>query len=372
MQEYEQFDAKADESITDIYDRFLTLLNDLSLVGKEYDREDSNTKFLRALPKEWDTQASIIRHQYDLDLLTLDKVYGILKTHDLEIQQRKNMKDTYESSDLDTDTDEDSEIKLDDPQVVQMASMLMKGFRRMRFVKSQRKCCYNKKYFGDGKGKFRKNEGEYSKERKIDKAKALFTSNSKKDWMDSSGIDNDEECYELMERMCQELIRTNPDGLNPDGAIPDGSNPDGSFPDRKSSVGNKKNVLVLDIGCSAHMIGNKSLMLEYEEKVCRMVSYGDGNVGKTLGYGNIIIGNVIISNVALVEGLKHNLLSISQIADRGFYVVFYDTHCEVVHKVTKKVVFKGYRHGNIYEAKLHSNTDGPQTCLIRKASVYKS
>ena len=50
MQEYEQFDAKADESITDIYDRFLKLLNDLSLVGKEYKIEDSNTKFLRALP----------------------------------------------------------------------------------------------------------------------------------------------------------------------------------------------------------------------------------------------------------------------------------------------------------------------------------
>ncbi|XP_074374242.1 uncharacterized protein LOC141714633 [Apium graveolens] len=85
VEEYEQFDAKADESITDIYDRFLTLLNDLSLVGKEYDREDSNTQFLRALPEEWDTQASIIRHQNDLNLLTLDEVYGMLKTRDLEI-----------------------------------------------------------------------------------------------------------------------------------------------------------------------------------------------------------------------------------------------------------------------------------------------
>ncbi|XP_074328043.1 uncharacterized protein LOC141665955 [Apium graveolens] len=86
VQEYEQFDAKADESIADIYDRFLTLLNDLSLVGKEYEREDSNPKFLRALPEDWDTQDSIIRHQYDLDFLTLDEVYGMLKIHDLEIQ----------------------------------------------------------------------------------------------------------------------------------------------------------------------------------------------------------------------------------------------------------------------------------------------
>ncbi|XP_074324076.1 uncharacterized protein LOC141660995 [Apium graveolens] len=62
VQEYEQFDAKPDEIIIDIYERFLTLLNDLPLVGKYYDKKDSNTKFLRALPKEWDTHATIIKH----------------------------------------------------------------------------------------------------------------------------------------------------------------------------------------------------------------------------------------------------------------------------------------------------------------------
>ena len=52
IQEYEHFEAKSDEGLTDIYDRFLTLLNNLSLVGKVYDLEDSNTKFLRALNEE--------------------------------------------------------------------------------------------------------------------------------------------------------------------------------------------------------------------------------------------------------------------------------------------------------------------------------
>ena len=46
-------------------------------------------KFLRSLPEEWDTQTSIIRHQYDLSTVSLDDVYGILKTHELEVQQRK-------------------------------------------------------------------------------------------------------------------------------------------------------------------------------------------------------------------------------------------------------------------------------------------
>ena len=86
IQEYERYETNHDEDLTDSYDRFLTLMNNLSLDGKEYDAENSNTKFLRSLPEEWDTHTSIIRHQYDLGSMSLDEVYGILKTHDLEVQ----------------------------------------------------------------------------------------------------------------------------------------------------------------------------------------------------------------------------------------------------------------------------------------------
>ena len=36
-----------------------------------------------------------------------------------------------------------------------------------------------------------------------------------------------------------------------------------------------------------------------------------------MGYGLISKENVIIDSVALVDGLKHNLLSISQLCDKG-------------------------------------------------------
>ena len=56
------------------------------------------------------------------------------------------------------------------------------------------------------------------------------------------------------------------------------------------------------------MTGNKALLSDYEEKTGPNVSYGDGNIGRILGYGNINLGSVIITNVALVPGLKHDLL----------------------------------------------------------------
>ncbi|KAL8148987.1 hypothetical protein AgCh_006119 [Apium graveolens] len=128
------------------------------------------------------------------------------------------LSDTDESSDPNINTDEDSEIELDDPQVIQMNAMLVKWFRRMRFRKSQRNDSFNKNYSGGEKGRFRKKKNRYSKGRKFDKTKvthyncnemghlatecpketgkALIT--SKKDWMDTSGPDSDGECYALM------------------------------------------------------------------------------------------------------------------------------------------------------------------------------
>ena len=134
-----------------------------------------------------------------------------------------------------------------------------------------------------------------------------------------------------------------------------------------------KNILVLDSGCSGHMTGNSSLLSDFEEKAGPVVFYGDGNTGRTLGYGKIEVGNVIIEDVALVDGLKHNLLSVSQLTDRGYDVKFTDTHGEVVWKKTGKVALIGPRLDNMYVAKLHLNTDdGPIKCLLSKASVDES
>ena len=121
------------------------------------------------------------------------------------------------------------------------------------------------------------------------------------------------------------------------------------------------------------MTGNSSLLSGFEEKAGPAVSYGDGNTGRTLGYGKIEIGNVIIENVALVDGLKHNLLSVSQLIDRGYDVKFTSTHGEVVCKKTGKIALIGPRLDNMYVAKLHLYTDdGTVKILLLKASVDES
>ena len=67
------------------------------------------------------------------------------------------------------------------------------------------------------------------------------------------------------------------------------------------------------------------------------VTFGDNAKGKIIGQGNI--GNntsSLIENVLLVDGLKHNLLSISQLCHKGFKVIFEASHCIIKHIQNEK------------------------------------
>ena len=58
------------------------------------------------------------------------------------------------------------------------------------------------------------------------------------------------------------------------------------------------------------MTGDSTLLTEFVERAGPSITFGDDNKGYTMGYGLISKENVIIETVALVDGLKHNLLSI--------------------------------------------------------------
>ena len=86
---------------------------------------------------------------------------------------------------------------------------------------------------------------------------------------------------------------------------------------------------IIDSGFSAHMTGDRALLSNMVEKVGPWVPFGDNNKGFTKGYGNLGIRNVIIENISLVDGLKHNLLSVSQFTNKGYEVNFKSEHSKV-------------------------------------------
>ena len=89
--------------------------------------------------------------------------------------------------------------------------------------------------------------------------------------------------------------------------------------------------------------------LSLQRKKEGYVTFGDNAKGRIIGKGNIGNGtSSLIESVLLVDGLKHNLLSISQLCDKGFKVIFEAFHCIIKNIQNDKTIFMGHRCDSVY------------------------
>ena len=87
----------------------------------------------------------------------------------------------------------------------------------------------------------------------------------------------------------------------------------------------------LDSGCSRHMTGNKGLFKTLFEGKIGTVTFGDRSKSVIRGIGTVDIpGLPVFEDVWYVDGLKANLLSISQICDNGLNVLFTKYECAIL------------------------------------------
>ena len=95
------------------------------------------------------------------------------------------------------------------------------------------------------------------------------------------------------------------------------------------SVQKQNDPWYIDSGCSKHMTGDKNKFLSLKEGKTGNVTFGNDAPGKIRGKGMVSLSNGQgkAQDVLFVERLKHNLLSVSQVCDRGCEVVFNSKEC---------------------------------------------
>jgi len=71
--------------------------------------------------------------------------------------------------------------------------------------------------------------------------------------------------------------------------------------------------------------------------------------------------------VLIVEGLKHNMLSISQLYDKGYKVVFEPNHC-LIFDACGSIVLIRKRVNNIYFLDLHYASNNIHCFLTKEYS----
>lgn len=87
--QYEAFKSLPGEGITSIFERLNKLLNELSIYGKKYEQKEINRKFMLTLPPQLVNKGETIRERLDFKTMSLDKLYGKMKTHEMELEQKK-------------------------------------------------------------------------------------------------------------------------------------------------------------------------------------------------------------------------------------------------------------------------------------------
>jgi hypothetical protein len=124
----------------------------------------------------------------------------------------------------------------------------------------------------------------------------------------------------------------------------------------------------MDSGCSRHMTRNKKLFfsltpLSHKE----YVTFGDDKKGKVLGTDVIKVNDCFtLNDVALVDMLTYNLLSVSQLCDADLSVLFRKSDSHVLDSSGKRVC--GISHiGNVFQADF-SSAQSSLRCLISQSS----
>ncbi|GJT62069.1 hypothetical protein Tco_1005602 [Tanacetum coccineum] len=87
VQQYEQFVISEDESIDIAFARFNTIITSLKALDEGYSSKNYVRKFLRALHPKWRAKVTEIEESKDLTSLSLDKLIGNLKVHEMIIKK---------------------------------------------------------------------------------------------------------------------------------------------------------------------------------------------------------------------------------------------------------------------------------------------
>ncbi|XP_075083622.1 uncharacterized protein LOC142167357 [Nicotiana tabacum] len=105
--EYELFRMKDDESIQDMHTRFTSIRNEIHSLGEIIPRNKLVRKILSVLPSSWESKVNDITGAKDLQKLTIDKLFGNLKTKYIADNIVKEALAAWGDSSSESDKDDD-------------------------------------------------------------------------------------------------------------------------------------------------------------------------------------------------------------------------------------------------------------------------
>ncbi|GJV42519.1 retrovirus-related pol polyprotein from transposon TNT 1-94 [Tanacetum coccineum] len=103
------------------------------------------------------------------------------------------------------------------------------------------------------------------------------------------------------------------------------------------------------------------------KEICPKVVFGDDSSGNTDGYSLVNYNRITFTRVAYVNGLKHKLISISQLCDADYKVLFTMTRGTILNQEDEFVLIAPRRR-DVYVIDMSSFNKDSNACFFAKAS----
>ncbi|XP_023752546.1 uncharacterized protein LOC111900907 [Lactuca sativa] len=123
-------------------------------------------------------------------------------------------------------------------------------------------------------------------------------------------------------------------------------------------------------GCSCHMTGKKENLRDFRSlKNAGVVKFGNNQKCQVKGYGKITNGQFTVNRVAYVEGLQHNLISVSKLVVGTKNQVLFNEEGSIISNVyAKEVLLKSKWKGDMFTLDINPIVGKLAVCLLSKAT----
>ena len=134
-------------------------------------------------------------------------------------------------------------------------------------------------------------------------------------------------------------------------------------------VGGLENIWLMDSGCLRHMTGSRRWFSSLTPKSSKeYIAFGDNGKGKIVGVGAVVVSDHFsLREVALVDNLGFNLLSVFQLLEDGYDVIFKRGLSRVLD-ARGDLVCLIFPFGRVFRIDFSSSFPGPTCCLVAGSS----
>jgi hypothetical protein len=127
----------------------------------------------------------------------------------------------------------------------------------------------------------------------------------------------------------------------------------------------------IDSGCSKHMTGDTNFFVTLKEEKGGNDTFGNNSSIRIVGKGTASLdnGNTKTYNVLYVEGLKHNILSASQMCDQGYNPTFHSKGCQIRKAGSRRLLENENRNpSNVY---ILDEVKGEKCCMGQVNKIWE-